>query len=191
MQVPFPALTSLKLDFGDTLVPPPVLDTFLGGLGSALHLQRLILGGIPVSVLSKLLPCCHDLVQIQLTRIPHTGYISPEAMATTCPHWPSLKSLTLSPASRPHRPPLPSTRIILLTLTCFEFHSNSEYFEDLFVLIDTPSISSVETDKVLQLACFRQFLQFVGRTKVLSSFKRAKLFLDKSMAESPIVVIYP
>jgi hypothetical protein len=186
MQVPFPALTSLKLGFGDkSLVPPPVLDAFLGG--SAPRLQCLILGGIPVPILPKLLPSCHDLVQVQLTRIPHTGYISPEAMATSLSALAKLEALDIgfeSPASRPHRRPLPSTRVILPALTRLEFHGDSEYFEDLVARIDTPSIISVKT-KFFNPLIFDnpQFLQFLGRTKVLRSFKQVKLFLDKSMAD--------
>ncbi|KAH9963432.1 hypothetical protein BGW80DRAFT_850444 [Lactifluus volemus] len=185
IQVPFPALTYLKLDFGDKSVPPPVLDAFLGG--SAPRLQRLILGGIPVPALPKLIPSCHDLVQVQLTRIPHTGYISPEAMATSLSALAMLEVLHIefeSPASRPHRHRLPSTRVILPALTRFEFHGDIGYIEDLVSRIDTPSISSVET-KFFNRLIFDtpQFLEFVGRTNVLGSFKRAELFLDKSTAE--------
>jgi hypothetical protein len=188
IQVPFPALTFLKLNFGDKSVPPlppPVLDAFLGG--SAPRLQRLILGGIPVPALPKLLRSCHDLAQVQLTRIPHTGYISPEAMATGLSALAKLEVLHIefeSPASRPHRRPLPSTPVVLPALTSFEFHGDSEYFEDLVALIDTPSISSVNTKFFNRLVFDNpQFFQFIGRTKVLRSFERANLFLSKSMAE--------
>jgi hypothetical protein len=185
MHVPFPARTFLKLDFGDKSVPPPVLDAFLGG--STPCLQRLILGGIPVPVLPKVLPSCHDLVQVQLTRIPHTGYISPEAMAASLSALAKLEVFDIefvSPASRPHRRPLPSTRVILPALTRFEFHGDSEYFEDLVARIDAPSITSCETKFFNRLVFDNpQFLQFVGRTKVLGSFKQAKLSLNKRMVE--------
>ncbi|KAH9960054.1 hypothetical protein BGW80DRAFT_83089 [Lactifluus volemus] len=190
MQVPFPALTSLELGFGYPLpvpppVPPPVLDAFLGG--SAPRLQHLILRGIPVPALPKILPSCHDIVQVQLTRIPHTGYISPEAMTASLSALAKLEDLVIefvSPASRPHRRLLPLSCVILPALTRFEFHGDSEYFEDLIARIDTPSISSIKTKFFNRLVFDNpQFLQFVGRTKVLRSFKRANLSLDESIAE--------
>ncbi|KAH9960043.1 hypothetical protein BGW80DRAFT_1256331 [Lactifluus volemus] len=186
MQVPFPALLSLDLDLGDKSVPPPVLlDTFLGG--SAQRLERLTLSGIPFPTLPKFLQSCHHLVLIRLTRIPNTGYISSKSMATSLSALTQLEILDIgfeSPASRPDRHPIPFTRPVLPSLTDLEFHGNSEYFEDLVARIDTPSIRFVKTEFFNQLVFDNpQFLQFVGRIKMLASFKRAKLSFDKSMAK--------
>ena len=184
MQVPFPALRFLKLDLGDKSVPAPVLpDTFLGG--SAPRLQRLTLSGIPT--LPKLLTSCHDIVEVRLSRIPNTGYVSPSSMVTALSELAKLEVLDIgfeSPASRPDRHPPPSTRVVLPALTQLEFHGASEYFEDLVARIDTPTSSSVKTEFFNQLVFDNpQFLQFVGRTKVLGSFEQASLWLGKSTAK--------
>ncbi|KAH9960047.1 hypothetical protein BGW80DRAFT_82958 [Lactifluus volemus] len=186
MQVPFPALTLLKLDLADKSVPALVVpDTFLGG--SASRLQRLILSGIPFPTLPKILQSSHNLVEIRLTRIPNIGYISPKSMATALSALSKLEVLEIgfeSPASRTDRHALPSTRVNLPSLTRMEFHGASEYFEDFIARIDTPSIRYVKTMFFNQLVFDNpRFLQFVGRTKSLRSFKRADLFLDNSTAK--------
>jgi hypothetical protein len=146
MRVPFPALTFLKLEFGDKSTPAPVLpDSFLGG--SAPRLQRLILGGIPFPALPKLLSSCQDLVEVQVTRIPPAGYISPKAMATGLSSLTQLETLHIGfkpPASRPDQDPLPSTPVVLPALNQLEFHGASAYFEDLVTRIDTSSIRTVK-----------------------------------------------
>jgi hypothetical protein len=186
MQVPFPALTLLKLDLADNSVPALVVpDTFLGG--SASRLQRLILSGIPYPTLPKVLQSSHGLIEIRLTRIPNIGYISPKSVATALSALAKLEVLEIgfeSPASSPNRHALPSTRVNLPSLTRLEFHGASEYFEDFIARIDTPSIRFVKTEFFNQLVFYNpQFLQFVGRTKSLRSFKRADLFFDNSMAK--------
>ncbi|KAH9960046.1 hypothetical protein BGW80DRAFT_82885 [Lactifluus volemus] len=186
MDVPFPVLTLLDLDLGDKSVPAPMLpDTFLGG--SAPRLQHLALSGIPFPTLPKFLQSSHDLVEIRLTRIPNTGYISSKSMATALSAMSKLEVLEIgfeSPAARPERNAIPSTRVVLPSLTQLDFHGNSEYFEDLVTGIDTPSIRFVKTEFFNQLVFDNpQFLQFVGRTKMLGSFKRAILSFGKSMAK--------
>ncbi|KAH9960048.1 hypothetical protein BGW80DRAFT_1564433 [Lactifluus volemus] len=186
MQVPFPALTLLKLDLADKSVPALVVpDTFLGE--SAPRLQRLTLSGIPFPTLPKVLQSSHDLVEIRLTRIPNTGYVSPKSMATALSAVAKLEVLEIgfeSPASHSNRHALPSTRIVFPSLTQLGFHGDSEYFEDLVARIDTPSIRLVKTEFFNQLIFYiPQFLQFVGRTKSLESFKQADLIFDKGVVK--------
>jgi len=79
-QEPFPALEALTL-FGARAETAPVIpDSFLGG--SAPHLQILLLEHIQFSGLSKFLISATHLDDLHLGSIPHSGYISPEAMAT-------------------------------------------------------------------------------------------------------------
>jgi hypothetical protein len=82
MQQPFPALTRLWLWPRDETAPV-VPASFLGG--SAPRLQTLILDRIPFPGLPKLLLSATHLVHLDLWRIPHSGYISPEAMVTASP----------------------------------------------------------------------------------------------------------
>jgi hypothetical protein len=175
---PFPELTDLSLTSIE-LAPSPVLpDSFLGG--SATRLQSVTLEDIPFPGLPKLLRSSNDLVTLHLSKIPNTGYFSPEMMAVCLPALTRLESLSIefqSPASRPdQRSTPPLTRIVLPALTKLEFRGVSEYFEDLVARIDTPVLSRVRISFFNQLDFdVPQFALFVGRTESLGSFKRAKL----------------
>jgi hypothetical protein len=178
MKKPYPVLTNLQLQARK--LAPVVPNTFLGR--SAPRLKHLSLSGIPFPALPKLLPFCHNLVEVDLRDIPNTGYISPEAMATALSTLPKLKFVCIafeSSASRPdprNRPPSLLTRAVLPVLTRLEFRGASEYFEDLVARIDTPTIIYVDTWFSNQLDFdIPHFLQFIGRTQIPRSFEEAKL----------------
>ena len=120
MQQPFPALLFLFLQSVDMPVVP---DSFLGG--SAPRLRYIELSNLPFSGLPKLLLSTTHLDILRLRYIPHSGYISPEAMVTALSVLTSLEELTLrfqSPRSCPDRAsrrPPPSTRSVLPVLTRF------------------------------------------------------------------------
>jgi hypothetical protein len=186
MKKPYPVLTHLLLRHISNSKSAPVLrDTFLGG--SAPRLKELILSGIPFPALPKLLPFCHDLVNVQLWEIPNTGYVSPEAMATALSALTKLEKVSISfesPASRPdpaNSPPSSFTRVVLPSLINFTFHGASQYFEDLVARIDTPATTSVSTEFFNQLDFdIPHFVQFISRTHILGSFDEARLsFYDK------------
>jgi hypothetical protein len=80
MQVPFPELTHLNLSLSDER-PPVIPDSFLGG--SAPHLLHFELNRIPFPGLPNLLLSATRLVQLRLYNIPHSGYISPEAIVSS------------------------------------------------------------------------------------------------------------
>ncbi len=133
MQVPFPQLTRLRL-ISFCEAPPVVPDSFLGG--SAPHLRIFQLTGIPFPGLPKLHLSAAHLVRLWLFNIPHSGYISPEAMAALLSVLSSLQRLYLqfqSPRSRPdwesRRLP-PSKRSVIPALTYFSFKGVIEYLED-------------------------------------------------------------
>jgi hypothetical protein len=156
-------------------------DSFLGG--SATRLQSVILEGIPFPGLPKLLRSSNDLVTLNLSKIPNTGYFSPELMAICLPALTRLESLRIefqSPASRPGRRGIsPLTRVVLSALTKLEFRGVSEYLEDLVARIDTPVLTSVIVSFFNQLVFdVSQFAHFVGRTESLGSFKRAELSFE-------------
>src|SRR6266849_4629755 len=92
MQVPFPELTVFWLfsDPHETLVIP---DSFLGG--SAPRLRIFTLSDILFPALPKLLLSADHLVELHLIRIPHSGYISPEAMVALLSALSSLEYLYL------------------------------------------------------------------------------------------------
>ena len=145
MQVPFPELTNLKLrSDGKTPVIP---DSFLDG--SAPRLQIFRLDGIPFPGFPKLVFSA-NLAFLFLYNIPHSGYISPEAIVALLSVLPGLRSLTLgfqSPQSRPDResrslPPL--KRSILSALRTFHFKGVTEYLEQLMTHIDAPRLGELD-----------------------------------------------
>jgi hypothetical protein len=122
MQQPFPTLTRLELGVEDKTAPI-VPASFLGG--SAPNLRTLFLDCVPFPRLPKLLLTATHLVDLGLRRIPHSGYISPEAMATCLSVLAKLEKLVIrfeSPRSRPgwnsgRRRPPPPPRTLLPVLT--------------------------------------------------------------------------
>jgi hypothetical protein len=172
MQQPFPALTHLELVAqGGTAAVIPAL--FLGG--SAPALRKLNLDCISFPGLPKLLPSATHLVHLYIRDIPHSGYISPEAMVTCLSASTKLETLDIgfeSPRSRPdritRRPP-PLTRILLPALARFRFSGIIEYLEDFVARIDAPLLKKLEMTFFHQLIFdIPQLIQFIGRT---SQFK--------------------
>ena len=186
MQVPFPELTRLHLKLSshnETL--PAIPESFLGG--SAPHLQYLSLSGILFPGLPKLLLSTVHLVFLDLL-IPHSGYISPEAMVALLSMLASLDTLSLefkSPQSRPDqesRCPPPLKRSILPTLNYFDFNGVTGYLEELVTHIDTPQLRLFSTIFINQIDfdCPR-LPQFINRTPTLRSrAHKARVEFDDS-----------
>jgi hypothetical protein len=175
VQEPFPELTHLLLrSDGGPVIP----DSLLGG--SAPRLQEIWLHGIPFPGLPKLLLSATYLVDLRLQNITHSGYISPEAMATALSMLTCLGNLTLefqSPQSFPgqesRRPP-PQTRSSLPVLTGFGFKGVSEYLEYLVARIDAPQLNRLYITFFNQIVFDTpQFIQFVNRTPMLKAFEKA------------------
>jgi hypothetical protein len=182
MQVPFPELGVLDLGYGDgdSSHVPVLPDSFLGG--SAPRLRRLALISIPFPGIPKLLLSATHLVHLWLYNIPHSGYISPEAMAACLSALTSLGLLQLgfeSPQSCPdpesQRPFLP-TRFVLPTLTEFYFKGANEYLEEFLARIDAPQINQ------LSITFFNdidfdtpELVQFISRTPTFGEYDEARL----------------
>ena len=169
MQVPFPELTDLHLSSnGEILSVIP--DSFLGG--SAPRLQTFRLFGLPFPGLPKLLLTATHLVTLSVSYIPHSGYISPEAIAALISTLSNLEELTLdfqSPQSRPDRESSPSKRSVIPALISLHFKGVVEYLENLVTHIDTPQLER------LDIAFFNQvdfhtprLAQFFDRTPKLA-----------------------
>jgi hypothetical protein len=176
MQEPFPELTDLRLSFNEEL--PIIPDSFLGGFAPSLRV--LILDGIPFPGLPKLLLSATYLVYLHLNNIPHSGYISPEAVVTALSTLTSLHSLQLifrSPRSHPDqasRLPPPLTRTVLPALTAIWFKGVCEYLDDLVARIDAPQLN------ILRMTFFNdivfdapQFIRFISRTPTLKAAENA------------------
>ena len=179
MQKPFPELTHLHLWSTDKVVPVDP-DSFLGG--SAPHLQHLVLDGFQFPGLPKLLLSTTHLVQLYLFDIPHSGYISPDAMVTILSTLTSLEHLSLefhSPRSCPDwvsRRPLPSTRSVLPVLIYFRFKGVNEYLEDLMACFDTPRLNDMDVtffnDIIFDTL---QLVQFINHTPTSGVLEKAHI----------------
>jgi hypothetical protein len=182
MQVPFSALTDLRLASKDE--PAPVVpDLFLGG--SAPCLRNLSLRSIPFPGLPKLLLSATHLVDLSLRDIPHSGYISPTALVTCLSTLTGLKKLILefeSPQSCPDRESrhLPSpTLSVFPVLTYFKFKGVSEYLEDLVARIDAPLLDSLGTTFFHQLVFdIPHISQFFSRTPNFKALDEARVVFE-------------
>ena len=181
MQMPFPALTNLRLGSKDETAPV-VPEWFLGG--SATHLRHLSLRSICIPELPKLLLSATDLVDLSLRDIPHSGYVPPETMVACLSNLTRLKTLIIefkSPQSRPspeHRCPPPLTPTLFPALTDFKFKGVSEYLEDLVARINTPLLHS------LTITLFHQLMY---ETPHISQFFRR---IIKSEAPSDARIVF-
>ena len=187
MQQQFPALTQLLLGFGPfgRETAPLHPDSFLGG--SAQRLQLLYLDHFPFPGLPTLLLSATHLVTLVLWRIPHSGYISPEAMVTGLSVLTRLKTLSIgfeSPRSHPAKKSRrsPPTRVLLPVLNHLLFSGVSEYLEDLVSWIDAPLFNSLYITFFHRLIFDTpQLAQFISRTPEFKVLKNARLnFYDPS-----------
>jgi hypothetical protein len=184
---PFPALTRLQLELQDETAPVDP-SSFLGGSAQGLHSLTLV--SVPFPGLPKLLLSAAHLVHLQLWRIPHSGYISPEAMVAGLSVLTRLESLFIgfeSPRCRPdrrtRRPPTP-TRTVLPVLTELWFKGASEYLEDLMARIDVPPLEKLGITFFHQLIFdTSQVAQFISRTPKFKTSEEARVvFSDRDVS---------
>ena len=191
MEVPFPELTALEL-VSDSETPPVISDSFLGG--SAPYLRILQLDAIPFPGLPKLLLSANHLLALHLDHIPHSGYISPEAMVAPLSVLSSLESLSLefqSPQSRPNwesQSLPPPKRSILPALATFRFKGATEYLEELLARIDTPQLHKMVITFFNQINfdCPR-LAQFIDCTPKFRPLNEAHLRFDYGTANIKLI----
>ena len=190
MQKPFPQLTDLRICnvLGWERPIRPIPNSFLGG--SAPHLRSLYLDGttFPGLVPNLLLSATH-LVHLELNRIPSTGYIPPEAIATSLTALTSLELLRLhfqDPRPRPalesrRPPPPPQTRSTLPTLTKIRFQGVSEYLEGILARIDAPRLNELDITFFNQIIFGTpQLFQFISRRPTLSAPEEGHIVFNSS-----------
>ena len=174
MDVPFPGLTFLWLTSNEKMVRV-LPDSFLGR--SAPRLETFHLQGIPFPGLPKLLLSATHLGILHLLDIPHSGYLSPEAMVAALSTLNSLFEFRLgfqSPRSRPERRPPPPTRFVRPELMEFRFKGASEYLEDLVARIDAPRLGNLKITVFNQIIFdMPQFIQFISRAPTLKEPEEA------------------
>ena len=184
MQKPFPRLTYLRLDSLDSGETVPVLpDLFLGG--SVPRLRSLYFHRISFPGLPKLLLSATQLVRLDLTDSPHSGYFSPEEIFTALSTSIILESLSLkflshqSSPERENRYMRPQSRTILPSLACFSFKGVSEYLEALVAHIDFPRLNRLNitffNDIIFDTP---QFLKFICHTPALKTLNKAEVVFE-------------
>jgi hypothetical protein len=192
MHEPFPALRSFVLRSSDDSVPV-LPETFLGG--SAPRLQLFDLSGIPFPTFPRFILTATHINHLHLTDIPHSGYISPDVMATRLITLPNLEYLVIgfrSPLSRPLQISPPRlTHAILPALTHLVFSGTCEYFEDFVARIDTPLLYQLSATFFLDLIFdIPRLHDFINRTESLGPSTRAEIVfsgpLIKMTLGSPI-----
>jgi hypothetical protein len=205
MQVPFPELTDLRLSSNDE-TPRSIPDSFLDG--SAPRLRYFSLRSLPFLGLPKLLFSATHLVELRLFNIPHSGYISPEAIVALLSVLSSLDELILqfrSPQSRPdwefRRPP-PPKRSIIPALALLEFKGITEYLEDLVAFIDTPQLRTMHITFFNQIdfdtSRLAQFINYTfqlakpgAHVRFFDNFTRVELQLESGTLYIEISCIEP
>ena len=192
LRKPFPALTELKISSGFG-VAPIVPDSFLGG--SLPQLRTLQLDGIPFPALGKLLLSTSNLVDLDLQKISHSGYVSPQAIVAGLSSSSGLKKLALgfqSPQSwddQANWDP-PRTRIVLPALTRLMFKGDSQYLEAIVSRIDAPLLDSLEITFFNQLMFDTPLLgHFISRTETFTAVHRADV--DFKLSGVQITLVRP
>ena len=184
LEEPFPILTVLELDADETselIFPNPI--HFLGGFT---HLRSLSLIGIPISGLPKLLSSFTDLVNLCLTGILISIFVSPDEMVTALSALTRLQVLHLGPEIDETHPdwqsrhiPVP-TRTVLPSLIELKFVGVIEYLDDFMARIDAPLLGRLEIvvhtfldqDIVFNTP---QILQFISRVPKFQALDEAHI----------------
>jgi hypothetical protein len=180
MQQPFPTLKNFSLtSYGHSV--PVLPETFLGG--SAPLLEYFDLGGIPFPTFPQSIVSSTHILDLNIYNIPHSGYISPNAMVACLAALPNLEDLYIgfqSPLSRPPQiTPPPRTRVVLPALTELFFWGVSEYFEDFVAQTDTPLLNKLHVtffmDLIFEIPRLRHF---IGRAEKLGPFDQTGMMVN-------------
>ncbi len=164
---PFPKLTHLRLWYTDVRITVLTLTgEFLGG--SASHLQSLTLCGIPFPAFPSVILSATNLVSLRLIEIPAIdGYILPEVMVTCLSVLTKLEQFSINFyfLNFARKTPLPLARVILPSLTEFDFLGSSAYLDGLVAQIDTPLLNNLHATVFNQRSIEIPHLsQFILRT---------------------------
>jgi hypothetical protein len=187
MQQPLPTLKHFRLRSYDESAPV-LPETFLGG--SAPQLEMFLLHGISFPTLPQFILSSTHIRRLIISDIPHSGYISPNAMVTCLAALPNLEDLSIefrSPISHPPQTtPPPRTRIVLPALIRLLFNGVSEYLEDFVAQIDTPLLNRLDVtffmDLIFGIPRLRHFIDFIGRAERLEPLNQVMMeFRDRAI----------
>ena len=182
MQVTFPALTDLSIrSFGDKVQCP---ESFLGG--SAPNLRSLDLSYITVPALPNLLLTSPSLVNLSLYDIPHSGYVSFDAMVDFLSSLTRLETLEINfPSTQPPPAqsscPTPLTRIIFPVLRGLILGGTKECLDQSLALIAAPPLDYVYIGFIKPIIFdISQISQWIGRTEMFKAFDQVYMFFSNA-----------
>jgi hypothetical protein len=181
MQITFPALTDLYIHPLDDTTS--LSESLLGG--SAPNLRSLQLMNVAFLALPKLLLSSPGLVGLSLCDIPHSGYISSNAIVDCLSSLTRLEYLQIElPSSRRppdltsrRRPPL--TPILFPVLGTLFLKGVAEYLDQILNHIEAPHLNYVST-QFFDLPIFdtARISPCVGHTETFEAFDQAYMFFD-------------
>jgi hypothetical protein len=173
MQVTFPALTDLYIHSLSDKVS--FSESFLGG--SAPNLRSLDLTYIAVPALPKLLLSSPGLVNLSLYHIPHSGYVSSDAIVDFLSSLTRLEILqidfptTQPPPARSSRRPAPPTRIVFPFLRKFILRGMKECLDQFLDHIGAPPLDYVHIGFINStIFDISRISQWIGRTEMFEAF---------------------
>ena len=169
---PFSQLEELILVSQDNL-QLTLPSTFLwGSRFRTLHVTRTAILALPQRLSSP------DLVDLQLQEIPISGYFSPQAFSNALSGASRLRSLSLHFLSLPPRRnyvglhPPPGPRIVLPTLTCFNYRGTSKYLDSFVARIDAPRLGDIDltffSQPTIDASQLGQFIERIGMKTALN-----------------------
>ena len=171
MQQPLPILQGFGLMLHDkSVVRLP--ETLLGG---SAPVETFVLRGILFPTFPQFISSSAHIRNLFISNVPHSGYISPNAMVACLAALPNLELLSIgfrSPLSRPPQiAPPPRTRVVLPALTQLSFRGVSEYFEGFVAQIDTPLLNELDITFFMDLIFdIPQLRHFIGRAERFKPF---------------------
>ncbi len=187
MQKPCPALTHLILRSGP-LSAHTIPHGFLGG--SAPRLQEIALTWITFLELPTLLLKAHALVNLEVSKMPWNGFLSPEKIIKSVATATRLQSLrigyskscilhvNLTPLTH-HLPPI--TRTVLPSLTSLRLEGARDFLEDFVARVDVPRLRSIDMTYLhqndLRVPELLHLLMERSEGACLSQFNRAGITL--------------
>ena len=160
------------------VVQPTLPSTFRwGALLRTLHSTGIAFPSFPQLILPS-----QGLVDLQLHKIPSSGYFPPEAFADALSGMTHLRTLSLHFISFPPRrnflllPPQSGERIVLPALTCLKYRGTSKYLDSFVARIDAPHLGEIGITFFCQptMDAF-QLQRFIQRIEMQTSLSRAKV----------------
>ena len=160
------------------VVQPTLPSTFRwGALLRTLHSTGIAFPSFPQLILPS-----QGLVDLQLHKIPSSGYFPPEAFADALSGMTHLRTLSLHFISFPPRrnflllPPQSGERIVLPALTCLKYRGTSKYLDSFVARIDAPHLGEIDITFFCQptMDAF-QLRRFIQRIEMQTSLSQAKV----------------